>query len=943
MGTSPLVGRESEIAALCEFLARAEKGAGRAMILTGEAGIGKTRLVEEALAIAERSGFSVLRGSSSSESAEPFLALSRALGARILPEERHTGFSLALAIDGGGAIVAKALHADTAGLDAESLPGLITTIQTFARDSFGGEGSLGRMEYGGMAFAVEQAGKSALVVAAPGAWPAEMGEAARETARQISQLQDAPPEKIHSVLDALVAKRFRAKAALDGVRLDIERLRIADNILADLASASESKPVLLVLEDLHWADDSTFFVVSYLARNAAGKRLAMLGTIRPGDSPKSAEALALMRESGADELALAPLDAASAKAMMDSRYSPNRFPPELAGKLAADCRGNPFFLAEMLSQMESDGAIRRAGEAWTLSEGAILVPTTIGEMALRRLESLDPDAMAMAEYASCIGREFPLAAAMSLGSVASPSAALESLGAAGIVSLAGASGAFSHAIFQGAIYGNVSQRWKTSHHRAIGEHYEKAFAGREDEALYELARHFSLCGDRAKGYGYCVRAGEKAEASYAAEQAVWFYGKASSFAAPGSPEWMSATERLGDLQMFAGDFPAALESYAAVLGKSSESRAQAAMRGKRAEALEKLSRFEDGKAECALGITLLAGSEVPEAAKLAATMGKLQMRLNSYDEAIATLDRGLELAARLGERSEESRMHHILGSTHLYKSDYPAALEHLHKAIEIRRALGNLQDLSSSLNNTGNVHARKGENDLALGYYVQSVELDRKVGDKMGVGSSLSNLATIYLGQGKPDAAIPPLEESIDIAKRIGDMRGAAISLINLNMAHYQKNDYEKATALLAEARDICTKHGLKYESTFCHNNLSVLYLQAGRLSEARESAEKAIAASREIDTKDGEAIGFMNLGNALRESGDLDKSLEALERALAMMAEQSHNQLPDCQLELGALWARKGDSAKSREFVSLAIAGYESRGDNASVEKARKALGGLP
>ena len=145
------------------------------------------------------------------------------------------------------------------------------------------------------------------------------------------------------------------------------------------------------------------------------------------------------------------------------------------------------------------------------------------DVVQKKLDNLDPDAMALAEYASCIGRLFDYKAAMSVQTVSNPEEVLNKLQNAGIVIIDNDAVEFCHAIFQDVIYKGIGDRWKSSHHLSLGEYYEAAYSSSIDDVLYDLAKHFSRSIKHEKGYEYCYRAGEKAENIFALEQAIKFY------------------------------------------------------------------------------------------------------------------------------------------------------------------------------------------------------------------------------------------------------------------------------------------------------------------------------------------------------------------------------------------------------------------------------------
>jgi tetratricopeptide (TPR) repeat protein len=282
---------------------------------------------------------------------------------------------------------------------------------------------------------------------------------------------------------------------------------------------------------------------------------------------------------------------------------------------------------------------------------------------------------------------------------------------------------------------------------------------------------------------------------------------------------------------------------------------------------------------------------------------------------------------------------HLLGSVHLHKGEFPEARTHFERAVEIRTEIGDISGVAASQNNIGNVLARTGHWEEALEFYVTSCETDARLGDKLGHASTLCNIASVHLSTGKPDQAIPILEESIAIEMSIGDQRGLAISLLNLNLAYYLKQDYSKAMEILRQALEICERNSLKYECIFCYNGLCELYSLLGDPKAGLDMAQKSYALSKEMGTREGEAMSLLNEGSALLELGLMDEAKKSLESALAIMEEINHNQIFDACLSLGNYWKKAGDPTKARLYLERALIGYEKNKDERNSERCKKLL----
>jgi tetratricopeptide (TPR) repeat protein len=957
---APISGREPESRELMARAAEAASGRGSLVLVSGEAGIGKTTLAEAACSAASSMGFRVERGAAVREAAEPFNVLSSAFGGlvegRLFEELGAVSFAEVMAINPAGLLLAKASDG-AGGLDTDIFAGMLTAVQSFVRDSFDSSGAsgakLGRLEYGSLKILIESGELVSLTAVLEGQEHPDMALSLRaalkaieaghgETLRNWSgNMADTAP--LGARLKELASRKFLVRRDLATIDLEAEMNRVAETAISAISRACADAPLLILLEDLHWAAENSLRVLEYLARNIRTERCMILGTSRPFESgPLSRSAEAMVAEGTAVEMRLSRFDREALRVLLDSEMSPSEFPQSLYDDLFARTGGNPLFALELARHLRDAGAIRLKAGVYRYEGGGTAVPGTVEEAISGRLDRLSPDLLAIAEAASCIGREFDLTALGSLELVNVSDEALEGLGSAGVLVRSAGSWAFSHGLFQEVVYNSISPRWRSKYHWGLARYYETRFSDDPDAAVYELARHFSLTSDHPKALKYCTRAGEKAEAGFAVEQALMYYGRAVESCQGDRAAIAMLHGRIGDLLFILSDIEGACAHYSEVLALAEDPVSKADVRRKMADAREKKSEYDLAKEEAARGLEMLAGADSQVEARLLMSIGRVQMRQGDYPAALENLARAAAVAERHGVVADLGMAEHLLGSVHLHKGEFKDALEHFERAATIRREAGDIRGEAASVNNIGNVYARIGEWDKALERYTWASETDTKVGDRLGLASTLTNIASVHLSMGKPDEAIPILERAIRIERKIGDKRGLAISLININLAYYLKVEFEKAIGILTEALEICEANSLKYECIFCYNGLCEMYSTLGRAAEGLELARKSLALSKELGTLEGEAMSLMFIGTAHMESGDMDRAREALEKSHAMMEEMQHNQLHDIRFALGVFWMKAGEPSKALPLLREALAGYERNKDERNMARCRELLEGL-
>ena len=893
------------------------------------------------------SGVAVLAGSAAADSMRPFLVFSKAFEAErpdLFSEHEHVSFEQAMAVDRTGRLLASAGDGEFAGM--------LQAVQGFVRDSFGGEGALGRLEYGDFKILVENGEDLFLAVVFRGSEHPGMRPRLKAAAEKLEarfgavigaggDVADVGP--MARELAALASERFLVRRDFEGAKFESERLKVAERLLAALVDAAKPRPALLVLEDLHWADESSLFALGHVARNVGGMNVLVLCTSRPGEGQAFETALERMRSEGTvGEVPLGRLGAAEVAELARGLYPENDFSGDFLSRLAGKCSGNPLFVLETLRQMGDEGCIVAKGGVHTLAREDYAVPDTVEGAVERRLNSLDADAMAFAEYASCIGREFEVRAAMSLASMADPAVALGKLRAAGIVSASADSAEVAHALFRDVVYGKIDRRWKSAYHRSLGEHYE---AGDRDAHAYELARHFSLTAEHAKAFAYCATAGEKAEGVYAAEQALCYYGDALGFAAKisaGDREG-ELIERMGDIHSLVSDFPAALERYVSAIPKTGAARRRADIHRKAANVLAKTGEGEKSTAEFEAGMALVEGEDCAERARLLLVQGWNLSSVGEYQRGQAFYDEGMALAKRLGLDKETALAHHNVGVSEWHRGDLDSAARHFAEAIAMRTRMGDLPGLGASTLNLGTVLHLKGSLDEAYERKMEALALYEKVGDKMGIATALNNIGIVFDDRGETDKSLEYYERSVAIRVRIGDRHGQATGFHNIGVAYNSKGDMKRAIESfekgLAANRALGSKQGMVF--SLC--SLSEAYFEVGDFQRGEENAASALALAVEIGVRGEEGWARRNVARGLWKKAKWDEARTELDKALAIFEETGEKEeISKTFYELGNYWRDRGDAAKAREGYERAVAGFASIGSKKCESMAREALGKL-
>ncbi|MEA2149567.1 MAG: hypothetical protein QOD69_1397, partial [Solirubrobacteraceae bacterium] len=368
------------------------------------------------------------------------------------------------------------------------------------------------------------------------------------------------------------------------------RYRLFEAVAALVCAAASRSPLLLILDDLHWADKPTLLLLRHLLRHAEAANLLVLGTFRHvevgRDHPLVDLLTDLRRERRYDRLTLAGLDDAATEALVADRLGRD-VTPEFIRRLRQQTEGNAFFIEETLRALVETGLASDD----VLTEAALErlgVPEGVSEIVRRRVSHLSPLAAEALTTASVVGRDFRLGVVARIlqASAEDVMCALEESMAAGLVVEAADRidvFAFSHALVREVLYNALSVSRRVRLHHSVAVALE-AVADSEQVNPAELAHHFLLArhfAGAAPARRYSIAAGARATELLAYEEAVEHYRQAVSLFEDDGPERCEVLLALGRAQWRAGNnaarhtFRAAANS--AVLRGDAEQLARAAL------------------------------------------------------------------------------------------------------------------------------------------------------------------------------------------------------------------------------------------------------------------------------------------------------------------------------------------------------------------------------
>jgi class 3 adenylate cyclase len=355
---------------------------------------------------------------------------------------------------------------------------------------------------------------------------------------------------------------------------ETERYLLYAAVAGLLEGAAELQPLLLLLDDLHWADSPTLSLLRHVVAHGSSIAVMVVGTYRDSDLSREHPLTALLadlhREQGVERVKLTGLDSEDVLALMEASagHELDRDGRALAEEITRETAGNPFFAGEVLRHLTESGAIVQGQDGrWRLvgNIAELGLPQSVREVIGRRVERLGPDARTALSAAAVIGRDFDLDLLSEVVGL-SEDRLLDLLEQGVAASLLTESPqragrfTFTHALVEHTLYEDLGRARRARLHKRVAVALEEQCGDEPGERLGELANHWAaavVSSDNAKALHYARRAAERALAQLAPAEAARWYRQALELheqaAANDRTEHCELVIGLGEAQRQTGD------------------------------------------------------------------------------------------------------------------------------------------------------------------------------------------------------------------------------------------------------------------------------------------------------------------------------------------------------------------------------------------------------
>jgi class 3 adenylate cyclase/tetratricopeptide (TPR) repeat protein len=744
----------------------------------------------------------------------------------------------------------------------------------------------------------------ALVAGACAVDPTSPDDAARAGTRRCVQatlgLADTDPE-VNRITDGLLALMGPAVHAsdVDPTRAREDALRAA---LTFLAGRAAQRPLVLVLSDLHWADEQLLDFLPRLLAHLATLPVVLLVTMRGdqagGWSPPTGKHNVV-------HLNLDPLEAEHADAMLRELL------PDAGAELLAVLRersgGNPFFLEELVA-MISDGT------------DAAALPATLRGLVAARLDRLGRDERVMLEDAAVVGSTGPLPV---LGLLAGdrdgdPEPALRTLAEQDLLVIDGDEYAFRNELTRDVAYSTLTKAERARRHGALARLLAKDAerTGRIEETLDRLAYHFNLSASLISELGPIAGLPDDL-----APGAVQFLRRAAERAAL-QDDWKTADRYL---------------SHTLGLVAPEDRAQQLAVRLARARARAELRDTAGSRRD--ITDALRVAEELDDATADAAArtiLGDVEHKEGEFDRSAATLDDAIARWRRLDDGRGLAEALRYRGMTDVFRGELDAAGPFIEEALEIYRALQDRRGEAWALQNLAWIAFVRGRYEEAEDRLDVSAAAFGELGDWGGVSWALGLLAWVRFTQGRVDEAERLADRTLKESRELGNRWAVAIMQVLKANISLWRGEAQRALHDARESREVFRQLGDPWAQLQSLAPIVIALNTTGRSAEAEEVIdESAVIASRVSDR------GLGNVPNMLRVAIKVQAGApDALAVAATYLGDLDEGAFvsDERRVVLGLAQLQHGDARAAAETLRVACEQLQSRGANAAATAAYSA-----
>jgi tetratricopeptide (TPR) repeat protein len=905
-----LVGREDDIENLLKELKKVQSGEGaKVVLISGESGVGKTRMVEDLLDLSSDLGFKVLRSKCLNESVTPYLPIFESLRnadmGDLVSFESPPRVEYINLMSPGGLVMSQQSRSERI-MDMDIFSGMLTAVSTFVKDSMdqfeveeeGLGGNLNSMGYGNYRILIESRPLGNLVVILTGI-PTEilmddMKSAMKQIESEFSRdIMDWGGDvlRVEGIKDVL-HPLFSKYDGVDYVREPKDRQwRLFENVSKGIRRASKEQPIILFIDDIHWSDSSSLALLHTIVKSCINDSLVVIGTYRKDELKSDREETkhleniikSLDREGFLVSRDLDRLDETNTRSLICENLGELANGP-LGDEIVRDSEGNPLFVLELIDYLKTEDIVEWEDGNWVVTGPfeKIGLPARIKDIIASRLEKLPEEYKDLLECASVMGEVFypmALSNALDINRLQFLKILRKIQTDYGLIEEASDGGGaytFDHFKIRDYLYTEIPNDMRTEYHKLIAQALNDQFSRGDAVVLGDLAKH-SYLGNHPDRVAFCLMAGDQAKFNFNNMVAKELYSWALDAASP--EDISSIAESLGEVFTQEGNHEEAEEWYRMAMDKTSEPARAVLLASKLARTYDRLGRTK----EALKTLEKHPPNDKTEPMVQAKWRSvKAWVHYRSFDYQLAELEASQainDFGESGGGGEDIGFCWNTLGSVRYGQGKLQEAAKFYQKGIKAaEEPEGNVQTIAL-MNNLCLCERGLGRFKECMRLGMEALNISQKIGNRFQEGVSLNRIGNVQLFMGQIDVALDTLSKGLDISMEIGANALTSDFLQLRAKCYLERKEIGKASNDIGEA--ILTSFDSEDFKLFAETRLVEILVAQEEYDQAVSKAHEVILKLQKSESKYYYSLALRNLGLALWKKGDRKGAENAFKTAL--------------------------------------------------------------
>jgi tetratricopeptide (TPR) repeat protein len=858
------IDREDELSILKTLFTKVQKNIGQIIIVEGEHGIGKTRLLEEFKRIVENEQAQFLSGRCKrAEGRIPYQPFVEALNYNLQSNSYYSEYENtsneienvdSFQMESNNEIIGDEL-------DAEINPEL--NSESKSTDTAISAKPLGLIPFTDPSFEEEP----------------DLDEN--------NKLKTTPSSVIEPLPMGLIPATFRVT---EPGEIRKGRTNLFETMSSNILKIATDSPLVLLIEDLQWASMASLDYLDYLIDQINEKSIMVVVTICFDDievsSEKNDKITELFQKIGEynihTKIVLDRFKIDNVTTMIKKIFSREDVPETFINQVFQKTEGNPLFIEDVIQALIEEDVIDASSYVWQtrLDLTQIKIPSSTREMLITRLGRLKKDILKILGYGAVIGREFSFDLLQKLIDLPEETLldAIDSLIDSKLIhedkSSAIEQFRFDNPLIQDIAYMELNRSRRRFLHGKVGEILENKYTNDIEKVVFDLADHFSKARVPEKALNYLVMAGDRANQIYAIDDARRYYLTALEmlhqfdYTIDIQRKEIELLGNLGHTCKMLGDWDQALEYYRNTPKLIENLRKNLKEKAKKKKSekeiiphnwieikladtywnLAELMRYKSDwkSSEKNYKKSLIISQEIDNfhgIAQAECGRGYVDWRQGDYNKALDHYDICIDFATKINDLPVIAVTYIDIGNIYNYTGEWEKAIAYYKESIEHLEKIGWLHEMGRAYNGLGEVYAKQERWTEAIENFQKCEEISSKIGDSYKRGWALFNVAECYAKLDQFDIAVENCSLAEEILTRLDDRVGLGLVYRNFGIIYHQKKEWKKSEEYFNKGIKFLKQLNVPYEFGTIYLEYGLMFSDKGDKGEAK----KCLIYSQEI------------------------------------------------------------------------------------------------